>query len=396
MTDIAIAHWGEHCDGGGERVGWELARQFDTPLYVGRRDPSIEPDDVEVRQLHDGLVGQLIERGGLAQMATQQVAWEIAEPLRDADVLITSGNEPLAYVPPAEQTWVHYVHHTSRWATDLLPHLQEKDYGRLSRPKRLAERLVRKAERQLYARYARKPDLIVANSEMIARRVRCYWGVPMANIAVVHPPVPVNDYSPDHARTGDYYLSLSRLDWHKALDGVVDAFAGTDLPLKIAGDGQEREALEAQADGHKNIELLGYVDEEDKHELIAGAKGFIVNAFAEDFGITTVEALASGTPVLGVAEGMTQHLVRDGKTGYTYDRGELRKAVRRLDAGGVSKSEHEIAAWADRFDAGRFGHEMELVVDEAQDLARVGVVWGDEGAETGTAEREAVADGGGR
>jgi len=45
--DVAIAHWNESCNGGGERVAWELARQFDAPLYVGRRDPSIEPDDVD-------------------------------------------------------------------------------------------------------------------------------------------------------------------------------------------------------------------------------------------------------------------------------------------------------------------------------------------------------------
>lgn len=50
MDDIAIAHWNESCNGGGERVAWELARQFDAPLFVGRRDPSIEPEDVDVRQ----------------------------------------------------------------------------------------------------------------------------------------------------------------------------------------------------------------------------------------------------------------------------------------------------------------------------------------------------------
>lgn len=391
---VAIAHWAETCNGGGERVAWALAREFDAPLFVGRRDESIEPEDVDVRELHDGRLGQLIDRGGLAEMAAQQLGWEIAEPLREYDTVITSGNEPLAYVPPAEQTWVHYVHHTSRRATDLLPQLGAVDYGRLARAKHWGERLIRKAERQLYARYARKPDLLVANSEVVARRIRRYWGVPMARIGVVHPPVECAEYGPRRAPTEDYYLSLSRLDWHKALGEIVDVFAGTALALKVAGDGRERDALDAQAGGHDNIELLGYVDEQRKRELLAGAKGFVVNAHAEDFGLTTVEALASGTPVLGVAEGMTQFLVADGERGYTYERGGLREAIRRLEAGGVSRSEREIADWADRFRPERFGREMRACVAEARERSSVDVTWSDgppaETETTGTA----VPDGG--
>lgn len=393
-NDIAIAHWAETCNGGGERVAWALAREFDTPLYVGTRDPSIEPSDVEIRELHDGRIGQLAERGGIAEMVAHQFGWEIAEPLRDYDTLITSGNEPLAYVPPAEQTWVHYVHHTSRRATDLLPHLDKTDYGRLSAVKRGVERVVRKSERQIYARYARKPDLLVANSEVIARRIRRYWGVPMSRIAVVHPPVDIADYGPGVAATGDYYLSLSRLDWHKALDEVVDAFTNTCLPLKIAGDGQERDELEAQAADHDNIELLGYVEEDRKRELLAGAKGFVVNAHAEDFGLTTVEALASGTPVLGVAEGMTEFLVADGERGYTYGRGNLHAAIAKLEARGVNRSAEEIADWADRFAPARFGAEMRACVQEARDRARVDVAWDDRQPPGSRANSVAVPDGG--
>jgi len=364
--DVAIAHWNESCNGGGERVAWALGRFFDAPVYVGRRDRSIEPADVTVRELHDGLLGRLVDHGGVSEMVAQQFGWEIAAPLREYDVVITSGNEPLAYVPPADQTWVHYVHHTSRQATDLLPHVHRDRHGRVDRAKAMAERAVRKAERHIYRGYAHKPSVLVANSAVVARRIRRYWGVSRDRIRVVHPPVPVAEFDPAAAPTDDYYLALSRLDWHKRLGEVVAAFAGTDHELRLAGDGIERDALERQAAPHDNIELLGYVSEARKRELYAGASAVITNALAEDFGLTTVEPMAAGTPVLGVAEGMTQHLVRDGETGLTYERGELADAVARFEAGGVAADPAALVAYARQFRPGRFGAEMEAVATAAR------------------------------
>ena len=373
VTHVAVAHWNESCNGGGERVAWELGRQFDAPVWVGRRSPDIEPPDVTVRELHDGLLGRLVDRGGISEMVAQQIGWEIAAPLREADVLITSGNEPLAYVPPAGQTWIHYVHHTSRQATDLLPQVHRDPTGLVERATNGIERVVRKIERQAYCSYARKPTLLVANSEVVARRIRRYWGVERDRIRVVHPPVPVHEYSPAAAPTGDYYLALSRLDWHKRLGEVVDAFAGTDHELRIAGDGIKRDALEEQAAGHDNIDLLGYVSEQRKRELFAGARAVINNALAEDFGLTTVEPLAAGTPVLGVREGMTQHLVHDGLTGYSFERGDLAAAVDRFEREGGVWSPQRLAAFARQFRPERFGDEMRDLVAEARAQRRVDV-----------------------
>jgi len=395
MSTPVLAHWAETCNGGGERVAWELARAFDAPLHVGYRDPSIEPDDVEVRDLFEGRVRQLIGRGGLATMAATQLAWERPEPLTRADTLVTSGNEPLVYVPKNGQTWVHYVHHTSRHATDLLDISLGRDYGWGARLKRPAEQLVRKAERVLYSQYATKPDLLVANSEPVAQRIQRYWGVDEQDIRVVYPPVPVDNYGPHHAETGDYYLSLCRLDSHKGLGQLVRAFntLDDDYQLKIAGTGQEEARLKELAGD--SVEFLGYVPEPEKAELIAGAKAFCVNSRAEDFGITTVEALASGTPVIGVAEGMTQHLVLDEKSGITYPRQgtHLREAVQRFQREGVEWSEQRIAAFADRFRPDRFHGEMQRAVGEARERAHVTVNW-DDVTEQPTANELARADGG--
>jgi len=394
VSDVAIAHWAELCNGGGERVAWQLARAFDATLHVGHRDESIEPDDVDVSQLFDGVAGRLASSGGVTQMVANQFVWETAADLRDYETVVTSGNEPLVYVPPEEQTWVAYIHHTSRWATDLLPVALNRHSGLSGGAKRLAEQAVRKAERNLYSGYVSKPDLLVVNSEIVAQRLQRYWGVDANRIRVVYPPVPVDDYGPDAAPTGGHYLSLCRLDEHKGLEKMVRAFdhLGDDYHLKIAGDGAERDRLEAMAPD--NVEFLGYVPEQRKADLLAGAKAFLVNAHAEDFGITTVEALASGTPVIGVDEGMTRHLVQDGESGHLFARagGHLRETIRHHERAGVEWSESEIAAWADRFRPERFDREMHEVVGEARERARVNVEW------EPVSERDSVrarADGGG-
>lgn len=362
-ADVVVAHWGEHVNGGGDRVAWELSRVFpDDPLYVGWRDASIEPDDVATRQIINGRLSEWgLRRDGAPRMLAHLLGWQIAKPLRSHDVLVTSGNEPLFYIPPTDQTWIAYVHHTNRRQSDQI---HEVGDGWSAQVALLFYYLVRIA----FDHNTHKPDLFVANSEHVKRRIVRYWGVPEEKIKVVYPPVETESYDPDDRETGSYYLTLSRLDWHKAVDEVVRAFGELgDRRLVVAGDGPERERLERI--GGENVEFRGYVSEAEKRDLLAGAKAFVFNGRDEDFGISPVEALAAGTPLLGVREGMTQYQVVDGKNGYTYTRDEsgssIVDTVHRFENGGTGWSEAEIAEFADRFSVESFRSRMRSVVREA-------------------------------
>lgn len=371
-SNIAVAHWGEHVNGGGDRVAWELSRVFDdASLYVGYQDESIEPPDVETQQLIDGQVTKwALKRGGTARMAAHMLGWQIAEPLRDHDVLVTSGNEPLFYVPPTEQVWIAYIHHTNRRQSDQI---HEVGTGKFAPLKLLLYYAIRVA----FDHNTHKPDLFLANSEQVKRRMVRYWGIPEEKIDVIYPPVDTNSYSPDDAETADYYLTLSRLDWHKSVDDIVRAFDDFDAKLVVAGDGPERDDLERIAS--ENVEFAGYVSEERKKELLAGAKAFIFNGQDEDFGISPVEALAAGTPLLGVEEGMTQYQVVDGKTGYTFERDEsgrrIRTAVQQFEDTGVDWDASEIASFANRFSIQAFHDQMHEAVDRAVEIADVTPKW---------------------
>ena len=372
-SDLAVAHWGEHANGGGDRLAWELVRVFDdAPFYVGWQDEAIEPDDIDSEQLIDGwLMNRALEHGGLSRKLAHLLGWQMASPLRDHDVLVTSGNEPLFYVAPDDQTWVAYIHHTNRRQSDQITEVESKRFEK-------ARLLIHYAIRVLFDHNTHKPDLFVVNSEVVKRRVVRYWGVPEDKIRVVYPPVPTHEYSPDDAETEDVYVTLSRLDWHKDIDGIVEAFNQLDERLIVAGDGPERERLERAAGD--NIEFVGFVDETEKRRLLSSAKAFVFNGRDEDFGIAPVEALAAGTPLLGVGEGMTQFQVIDGNNGYRHTRSRsagpsIVETVRRFERKGVEWSASEIASFADRFSVSAFEEGMHDVVKEAVSTSDITPSW---------------------
>ena len=373
-TNIVLSHWGEHVNGGGDRVAWELTRVFDgAPLYVGWRDRNIEPEDVESTQLISGPFSEwALRRGGIARMFAHLIGWQKATPLREFDVHVSSGNEPLFYVPPTDQIWVAYVHHTNRRQSDQIDRVPDGVGGNLTL---LFYYLIRMA----FDHNTHRPDLFVTNSEPVKRRVIRYWGVPEERVEVVYPPVDTHKYDPADANTEDYYVTLSRLDWHKNVEEIVRAFNETpERTLYVAGDGPERERLERISSD--NVHVEGYVSQARKRELLSGARAFVFNASDEDFGISPVEALAAGTPLIGVREGMTRFQVVDGKNGVSYDRGptpveSIQDAVSQFERDGVEWSEGEISSFANRFSVDAFHENMWTVVEKAVDQSDVVPEW---------------------
>jgi len=173
---------------------------------------------------------------------------------------------------------------------------------------------------------------------------------------VVYPPLATEEYY--NRSDKGYYFTVTRVTAGKRVDDLVNQFTGIDHQLKIAGDGPLRQSLSECAPS--NVELLGYVSEERKRELLSECTAFINHSGAENFGIAAAEALASGKAVL-MAEGGYNH-VREGKNGYTYETGNLSDAVAKFESDGVSWSPTEIQ----EFTADTYGIErFERQIDEA-------------------------------
>jgi glycosyltransferase involved in cell wall biosynthesis len=203
-------------------------------------------------------------------------------------------------------------------------------------------------------RRSRRPDLFVANSHEVAARIRDAYG---RDAEVVHPPVEVERFAAavDEPR-GDYYVSFSRLVAYKRVDLVIEAFRELGWPLVVAGEGRARAQLEAGAPS--NVRFAGRVPDDDLPALLAGAKG-LVFAGVEDFGITMVEAMAAGAPVIALDAGGARDSVEPGRSGLLFADAttpSLVAALREADA--TSWDRGDVSASAQRFSEARFAGAM--------------------------------------
>ncbi|MGV3758321.1 MAG: glycosyltransferase, partial [Actinomycetota bacterium] len=160
---------------------------------------------------------------------------------------------------------------------------------------------------------AARVDVLVANSTFVADSIRRSYG---RSAVVVPPPVDVERCGPPRVDHDGYVLVVSRLDPYKRVDLAIRACQEAGLPLRVVGDGVDAARLAGLAG--PGVELLGWVDEDRKIELLRGAMALVAPQ-VEDFGIAMVEALAAGTPVVAPAAGGAVDIVEDGVTGVLYD-----------------------------------------------------------------------------
>ncbi len=158
---------------------------------------------------------------------------------------------------------------------------------------------------------SQRVDHYIANSATVAQRIKNFY---RKDATVVYPPVDVEQY-PQPATNdelGDYYLMIGRLRPYKKFDLAIKAFNKMQIPLKIIGTGEQEEELKKMAGPH--IEFLGAVDEATKRDYLRRCKAFI-NPQVEDFGITVIEAMAAGRPVIAYGAGGATETVIPGVTG---------------------------------------------------------------------------------
>ncbi len=161
---------------------------------------------------------------------------------------------------------------------------------------------------------SQKPTVLIANSKNVQKRIKKFY---RRDSIVIYPGVEISAYKSAVKSEGSYFLSLNRLVRGKGTEIAVKACTELKLPLKVAGSGPELDKLKSIAG--PTIEFLGHVKEEEKPELFAGAKALIVATEQEDFGITPIESMASGTPVIAARSGGYLETVIEGKTGEFFE-----------------------------------------------------------------------------
>ncbi len=199
----------------------------------------------------------------------------------------------------------------------------------------------------------------VANSRTVQQRIAKFYH---RQAQVIYPPVEI---PPIAAVDKDgTYLVVSVLAAYKNIDTIMRAFFDTKRTLLIAGDGPEREALQALGRGRTNIRFLGRVSDADKYRLMRQASGFMF-ANREDFGITPVEAIGCGTPVIalrggGVSETMVEHVTAEFFDELTP--GAIRKAIEAAEVREWSVA--KLHRRAKRFDEAHFASDIRAAVEK--------------------------------
>lgn len=208
---------------------------------------------------------------------------------------------------------------------------------------------------------ADRVDHFIAISDNIRQRIAKVY---RRDSTIIYPPVDTSRFAPDSG-IDDYYLIVGRLVPYRRIDILIEAFNKMQRPLLIAGDGRDRARLESLA--QSNIQFLGYVSDSDLPSLMARCRAFMWPG-EEDFGITPIQAMASGRPVIAYAAGGALETVIPGRTGVLFKdqtAEAIVAAVEQFDVASVDSG--DICAFARQFDAQHFKKKMQRFIDEKLD-----------------------------
>jgi glycosyltransferase involved in cell wall biosynthesis len=341
---------------GSERT---VAAMFD----LLERDPDVLTFHAAYELLPDRLAAAIVQESRLArlpgvrQRGHDPGRWRWLLPympryferldLSGYELVLSSSHACAAGVRTARGTLhVCYCHTPMRYVW-----MPEAERHRVRGAKGLALRVMRGGLRRWDLRASQRPDLYLANSSAVAERIARFYG---REAIVVHPPVAVTDFPHDVPRQPGRFLWVHRLVNYKRPLEVAEAFRGLpELRLTMVGVGPlERELRTALPE---NVDLLGWVPRERLARLFAGASGFI-HVGEEDFGISIVEALAAGAPVVAADRGGARDIVRPGRDGVLISDGsnplEIAAAVSEVAGRGWDRNDLRVSA--QRFSEERF------------------------------------------
>lgn len=222
--------------------------------------------------------------------------------------LVISSNSAFSHgiITPPQTHHICYFHSPMRYAWDWThEYRREQRVGPL---RQIAIAYLLKKIRMWDQTAADRADTYIANSHNVKHRIKKYY---RQDATVIYPPVDTERFQISRHHE-DFFLIVSTLTPYKRIDLAIQLFNKIRKKLVIIGDGAQKTFLENIAgDG---IEFLGFCDDATKTEYLKNCRALIFPG-EEDFGITPVEAMACGKPVLAYGRGGVRESVIEGVTG---------------------------------------------------------------------------------
>ncbi|MBL8160202.1 glycosyltransferase [Candidatus Saccharibacteria bacterium] len=290
--------------------------------------------------------------------------WPVLRPaafkkldLKEYDIILSSASAEAKAVVTRKQMAMHicYCHSPIRYYwSHYEEYMQNPGFGMLNP----LVRLVMPA----FVRWMRKRDLesthgvnrFIANSHEVQRRIKEYYN---RDSEVIFPPVDTNRLRPQApVQKQDYYLVVGRQIPYKRLDLAVVACSQLNKRLVVIGKGSEHEELKRR--GGANVLFLENIEDADITAYFQQAKALIFPG-REDFGITPVEALSAGTPVIAYKNGGALDYIQDGINGVFFESqtvDSLMAAIGRFEM--INFDPRTVSDSAERFSTARFINEL--------------------------------------
>lgn len=308
---IALVHDYLAQDGGAERVLKAFHDIYpEAPIFVLFHDPEKVPHFKNAR----------IIESWLARMPfiSDHFQWYLPfmpratehHHLRDFDVVISSTSSFAKGVITSPNTLhISYCHTPTRFLwSDTHEYVNELRQSRLV--KALLQPIIHRL--RIWDQVsAGRVDHFIANSHTVERRILKYY---RRESSIIYPPVDIDRFSISK-HLGDYFVAGGRLVPYKRLDMVIHVFNRLRYPLKIFGTGPEYDHLKSIAGS--TVEFVGKISDDQKADLLSHAQAFI-HPQLEDAGVTPLEAMGSGRPVIAYGAGGAAETVIHGETGLLF------------------------------------------------------------------------------
>lgn len=344
---------------GGERCLEVLCELFPgAPLYTLVHERGCVSPVIEDRRIHTSLLqrSEFLKkryRHCLPVLPSLMESFDFS----GFDLVISSSHcvAKLARPAPGARHWC-YIYTPMRYVWDLFGEY----FGPRSHP------LVRLAAHAM-APYLRSKDRsassrvgqFVAISEFVAARVRRHYG---RDAQVIYPPVSLERFQPaPSAEIGDWDLVVSAFAPYKGIELAIEAANRSGRRLKIIGSGQEEARLRSMARPH--VEFLGSLDDAQVAWHMARCRSFIFPG-VEDFGITPLEAQASGRPVVALGQGGALETIEEGRGGVFFREPtveSLLEALKRCDQ--TPWDPRHVSGSVMRFGRQRFKEEIRSSIE---------------------------------
>jgi glycosyltransferase involved in cell wall biosynthesis len=312
--------------GGGERLVRTLCEDLPADLltaHIGQTTFDLSALPIEVTNLD-----ALSNIHGIKTWSLARAFRNNRPATRHRNYLYSGVASPLAITHREDANNVFYCHTPPRFVYDKRQAF-EADMGPL---KRLAFNWLINWFQPQYEQAVNNMDVLLTNSEYVKARIR---DALQLDAQVVYPPCDTDHFK--WQAQGDYYLSLARHDPLKRIDAIIRAFLQMpDKKLVVASGGQQTDELKKLAGNADNIHFTGWLTEPAMLKLLGGCLATIYVPLDEDFGMTPVESMAAGKPVIASNHGGLLETMLDKQTGFLVDSSDLPThiitAVSRLSA----------------------------------------------------------------